>query len=131
MAHRYAKLPIRIANGHQKIPSRTKGDKLGAGLGFEPRIPPRGIMSLVNRQGNPPTKNPANEGLPGKLGARLGFEPRIPQGGIMSLVNRQGDPPTKNPANEVYRVNWVQGSDLNRGPSGYEPDELPDCSTLH
>ena len=25
---------------------------------------------------------------------------------------------------------WVQGPDLNRGPSGYEPDELPDCSTL-
>ena len=30
----------------------------------------------------------------------------------------------------VFR-NWVQGPDLNRGPSGYEPDELPDCSTLH
>ncbi len=28
-------------------------------------------------------------------------------------------------------LHWVQGSDLNRGPSGYEPDELPDCSTLH
>ena len=27
-------------------------------------------------------------------------------------------------------LDWVQGSDLNRGPSGYEPDELPDCSTL-
>ena len=27
-------------------------------------------------------------------------------------------------------VIWVQGPDLNRGPSGYEPDELPDCSTL-
>ncbi len=26
--------------------------------------------------------------------------------------------------------NWVQGWDLNPGPSGYEPDELPDCSTL-
>ena len=25
---------------------------------------------------------------------------------------------------------WVQGLDLNQGPSGYEPDELPDCSTL-
>ena len=25
---------------------------------------------------------------------------------------------------------WVQGQDLNLGPSGYEPDELPDCSTL-
>ena len=25
---------------------------------------------------------------------------------------------------------WVQGPDLNRRPPGYEPDELPDCSTL-
>jgi Phage integrase family len=27
--------------------------------------------------------------------------------------------------------NWVQGLDLNQRPSGYEPDELPGCSTLH
>ena len=25
---------------------------------------------------------------------------------------------------------WVQGPDLNQRPPGYEPDELPDCSTL-
>ena len=25
---------------------------------------------------------------------------------------------------------WVQGVDLNHRPPGYEPDELPDCSTL-
>jgi hypothetical protein len=25
---------------------------------------------------------------------------------------------------------WVQGRDLNPRPSGYEPDELPGCSTL-
>ena len=25
--------------------------------------------------------------------------------------------------------NWLRGLDLNQGPSGYEPDELPDCST--
>ena len=25
---------------------------------------------------------------------------------------------------------WEQGQDLNLRPSGYEPDELPDCSTL-
>ena len=24
---------------------------------------------------------------------------------------------------------WLRGPDLNRRPSGYEPDELPDCST--
>ena len=28
-------------------------------------------------------------------------------------------------------INWVQGLDLNQRPSGYEPDELPGCSTLH
>ena len=25
-------------------------------------------------------------------------------------------------------LNWLRGPDLNRRPSGYEPDELPDCS---
>jgi hypothetical protein len=24
---------------------------------------------------------------------------------------------------------WLRGPDLNQRPSGYEPDELPDCST--
>ena len=28
-----------------------------------------------------------------------------------------------------YLKNWLRGLDLNQGPSGYEPDELPDCST--
>ncbi len=26
-------------------------------------------------------------------------------------------------------LGWLRGADLNRRPSGYEPDELPDCST--
>src|SRR5204863_4546760 len=26
-------------------------------------------------------------------------------------------------------INWLRGLDLNQGPSGYEPDELPGCST--
>ena len=26
-------------------------------------------------------------------------------------------------------LKWLRGLDLNQRPSGYEPDELPDCST--
>ena len=29
------------------------------------------------------------------------------------------------------RLRWLRGPDLNRRPSGYEPDELPGCSTPH
>src|SRR5476649_1769894 len=37
----------------------------------------------------------------------------------------------KKPSEVFLRVsNWVQGLDLNQRPSGYEPDELPGCSTL-
>ena len=38
---------------------------------------------------------------------------------------------TKKPSRADGRANnWVQGLDLNQRPSGYEPDELPGCSTL-
>ena len=30
---------------------------------------------------------------------------------------------------EFMAANWLRGLDLNQRPSGYEPDELPGCST--
>ena len=36
----------------------------------------------------------------------------------------------KTPRTKSSRSFWVQGPDLNQRPPGYEPDELPDCSTL-
>src|SRR5690606_41624651 len=35
----------------------------------------------------------------------------------------------KNDHQMVIDFSWLRGQDLNLRPSGYEPDELPDCST--
>jgi hypothetical protein len=30
---------------------------------------------------------------------------------------------------DIFNKDWLRDLDLNQGPSGYEPDELPGCST--
>ena len=32
---------------------------------------------------------------------------------------------------KLFRSYWLRGLDLNQRPLGYEPNELPDCSTPH
>ena len=36
---------------------------------------------------------------------------------------------TKKHLEKLQDAWWLRGPDLNQRPSGYEPDELPDCST--
>ena len=48
-----------------------------------------------------------------------------------AVLSKSRKPIHKKPSEGFPRVsNWVQGLDLNQRPSGYEPDELPGCSTL-
>ena len=53
----------------------------------------------------------------------------------MIFFQKPANPPTQTlgatpHVSAIPHKHWVQGLDLNQGPSGYEPDELPDCSTL-
>jgi hypothetical protein len=58
--------------------------------------------------------------LAGKADGKTDFFPK----NKTSLLNRISKP---------LRINkiWLRGVDLNHRPLGYEPNELPDCSTPH
>ena len=43
--------------------------------------------------------------------------------------NKATRPRRRNHHHRGYKIGWLRGRDLNPRPLGYEPNELPDCST--
>ena len=77
--------------------------------------------------------------LPKETGMDLQHQPKVqqdktasssnhPPGGLFILLVLGDAICNKKNARRVARV-WLRGGDLNPLTSGYEPDELPDCST--
>ena len=50
------------------------------------------------------------------------------EGGLLSVVNEKRGDREATPS-EFPAERWLRGGDLNPRPLGYEPNELPDCST--
>src|SRR5215831_8871601 len=76
--------------------------------------PPASSSDTNAPQNRDPTSSPCQQEF---------FRPRRKEVGVMTKANAIGDSVRSD--EEI----WLRGLDLNKRPSGYEPDELPGCST--
>ncbi|MFQ2163835.1 hypothetical protein, partial [Aeromonas hydrophila] len=69
--------------------------------------------------------------IPNKAGSQpdLHLKINIKREGDTKQKDREGGWMKNGEIEVIEKGIWLRGPDLNRRPSGYEPDELPSCST--
>src|SRR5262249_31754772 len=81
-----------------------------------------------------PRREPEGRRLRGVVAERANGDP-APEGGRSAFAVRTTESTRKVRRGSVWlprltpRLAWLRGSDLNGRPLGYEPNELPGCST--
>ena len=104
-------------------------EEAGRSTPRQPRPPARRqptLAELVRTAPNaPPSSRPRSEVVSSATDSiRPGSDERPTEGPPEGVTPKREDGARSN-----VKTSWWRGQDLNLRPSGYEPDELPDCST--
>lgn len=142
-SHRGAGPPLAVGGRRTKTRAGTEETAFGpvceeerGALASFPITPRRWTRICVADTSGPPTLNwtqrPWSSGTSGTERLPFGLSPKTP--GRPRRCSSSGRRPGKrrrpgSSRNQAFFVTLLRGEDLNLRPSGYEPDELPGCST--